>query len=101
MFIPYQVGSIGVIMSSFGLHDVLKQYGVERRVFTAGAHKSLMDPFKPIQKDDINKLNKMLSDIHCTFIERVKEGRGDRLEKAKGHDIFSGKACCSATGSLH
>ncbi|MFT6912813.1 MAG: signal peptide peptidase SppA, partial [Paracoccaceae bacterium] len=36
-------GSIGVISSSFGFHELLSRYGVERRVHTAGNSKSFLD----------------------------------------------------------
>lgn len=90
-----------MMTSSFGLHDILKQHGVERRVFTAGTRKSMLDPFKPLETEDVTKLNEMLSDIHSTFIERVKEGRGARLEKAKGQDLFNGKCSCSRVVDTH
>ena len=39
------VGSIGVIYSSFGFKDLIKEIGVDRRVYTAGKNKSTLDPF--------------------------------------------------------
>ena len=41
------VGSIGVISASFGLDRFIESYGVERRVYTAGKSKSMLDPFRP------------------------------------------------------
>ncbi len=40
------VGSIGVITSSFGAVDAIQRLGIERRVYTAGTKKSLMDAFR-------------------------------------------------------
>ena len=40
------IGSIGVISSGFGLQELLSKYGIERRVYTAGKSKSMLDPFK-------------------------------------------------------
>ena len=39
------VGSIGVIYSGFGFQEALAKLGVERRLYTAGEKKSLLDPF--------------------------------------------------------
>ena len=39
------VGSIGVISAGFGFVDVIKKIGVERRVFSKGENKGMLDPF--------------------------------------------------------
>ena len=41
------VGSIGVVSASFGFPDLMKKIGVERRVYTAGKNKAVLDPFQP------------------------------------------------------
>ena len=41
------VGSIGVVSASFGFTDLMKKVGVERRVYTAGKNKAVLDPFQP------------------------------------------------------
>ncbi|MCG8426302.1 MAG: signal peptide peptidase SppA [Chromatiales bacterium] len=82
------VGSIGVIMGSFGFVDSMEKLGVERRLMTAGEHKAIMDPFSPIKDGEREHIQTMLDEIHQQFITAVKEGRGDRL-KDNGQ-IFSG-----------
>lgn len=82
------VGSIGVIMSSFGFVDSLEKLGVERRLMTAGEHKGIMDPFSPIKEFDQTHLQGLLDDLHQDFIASVREGRGDRMSTDDG--IFSG-----------
>ncbi len=74
------VGSIGVIAASFGAHVFLSRQGVERRVHTAGKSKSMMDPFRPEDPDDVKKLENLLGDIHASFIHHVKTRRGDKLK---------------------
>lgn len=83
------VGSIGVLMNGFGFVDAMEELGVERRLLTAGDHKGILDPFSPVSEFDRQHAAKMLDDLHETFIEAVKAGRGDRL---KGDDevLFSG-----------
>jgi protease-4 len=82
-------GSIGVIMSGFGFDGIMHKHGIERRLFTAGANKSFLDPYAPIQKNDLARARVVLDDTHRHFIEAVKESRGARL---KGDDktLFSG-----------
>ncbi len=82
------VGSIGVISASFGFHELIERYGVERRVHTAGEDKSMLDPFRPERPQDIERLKKLQKAIHDNFIEQVKSRRGERLKR---DDIFTGE----------
>ena len=41
------VGSIGVISAGFGFVGLIDKLGIERRVYTAGQNKSVLDPFRP------------------------------------------------------
>jgi protease-4 len=83
------IGSIGVLMNGFGFVDAMNEFGVERRLMTAGEHKGILDPFSPMSEFDKEHAAELLAGLHETFIESVKAGRGDRL---KGDDevLFSG-----------
>ena len=83
------VGSIGVIMAGFGFVDAIDKLGVERRVLHAGENKAFMDPFSPLQDDEISHVDTMLDEIYEQFKTVVRKGRGNRLN---GDDemIFSG-----------
>src|SRR5437763_7402276 len=65
------VGSIGVIGSSFGFVKLIDKIGVERRIYTAGANKAMLDPFMPENPDHVARLKAIQSDIHGTFIDLV------------------------------
>ena len=82
------VGSIGVLMDGFGFVDVMEKLGVERRLFTAGAHKAMLDPFSPSKEDETLYIQSLLNQVHQQFISAVKAGRGDRLKE--NPDMFSG-----------
>ncbi|OCP00279.1 MULTISPECIES: S49 family peptidase [unclassified Ensifer] len=82
------VGSIGVVSGGFGFPELLKKIGVERRVYTAGENKVMLDPFQPEKEQDIAFLKNLQLDIHDTFIQMVKARRGQML--ADDPDIFSG-----------
>ena len=82
------VGSIGVIMSTFGFVDAIHKLGVERRLLTAGEHKAFMDPFSPVKPEEKAHIQRLLNDVHRQFIAAVKEGRGKRLKDDP--DLFSG-----------
>lgn len=82
------VGSIGVVSGGFGFPELLKKIGVERRVYTAGRNKAILDPFKPEREEDIERLKSLQLEVHDTFIDLVKERRGTRLKEDP--DLFSG-----------
>ena len=82
------VGSIGVLMDSFGFVEGMKKLGVERRLMTAGEHKGFLDPFSPAKEEDVMHVKGLLGNIHKQFIDTVKQGRGSRLKEMP--DLFSG-----------
>lgn len=82
------VGSIGVIMDSFGVTELMNKLGIERRAFTAGDNKAFLDPFQPVSEQHRKHLQSLLDEIHQQFIAVVKEGRGKRLKDTP--DMFSG-----------
>ncbi|WP_442864026.1 S49 family peptidase [Bartonella sp. F02] len=82
------VGSIGVVSASFGFPELLKKIGVERRVYTAGKNKVVLDPFQPEKKMGIEHLKSLQLEVHQTFIDLVKERRADKL--SNDPDIFTG-----------
>ena len=84
------LGSIGVVGGSFGFQELISKIGVERRLYTAGAHKAMLDPFLPENPDDVARVKALQREIHAIFIALVKQSRGARL---KGADdvLFSGE----------
>jgi len=82
------VGSIGVVSGGFGFPELLKKIGVERRVYTAGTNKAILDPFQPERENEIEYLKSLQLEIHQVFIDMVKARRGGKL--ADDPDLFSG-----------
>ena len=84
------LGSIGVVGGTFGFQDLIKKIGVERRLYTAGAHKAMLDPFLPENPDDVARVKALQREIHAIFIALVKQSRASRL---KGADdvLFTGE----------
>lgn len=83
------VGSIGVISASFGLDKLINTYGVERRVYTAGKSKSMLDPFRPENPEDVARLKGLLEDIHLNFKDHINVRRQGKLPEDK--DLFTGE----------
>lgn len=83
------VGSIGVILGTFGFVDAIGKLGIERRLYTAGKNKSTLDPFLPEKKADVDRIKRLELDIHDTFIDWVKQRRAGKL--SEGTDLFTGE----------
>ena len=84
------LGSIGVIGGSFGFPRLMEKLGVERRIYTSGEHKAMLDPFLPEKPEDVERLKGVQREIHDDFIALVKESRGARLTGPET-DLFSGE----------
>jgi signal peptide peptidase SppA len=83
------VGSIGVVSQGFGLHGLLERFGVERRLYTAGANKARLDPFLPERQDDVEWLKSMQTELHGMFCDWVCSRRGGLL--AGEQELFTGE----------
>ncbi len=83
------VGSIGVITAGFGLDEAIKRFGVERRVYTSGERKSMLDPFRPENSKDVEHLKSIQADMHENFKRLVRERRGDKLASPE-EELFNG-----------
>ena len=90
------IGSIGVVSGGFGFPELLKRYGVERRLHTSGDKKAMLDPFSPEKAADVKHLKSLQKEIHDSFIDMVQERRGDHL-KGADKELFSGAFWTGAT----
>ena len=114
------VGSIGVVHASFGFADVIERLGIERRLYTAGAKKSMLDPFRPQDPEDVDRLtgdhdrDSQRLQRHGPTATRRSAARGGRrtvrgpdLDRAQGRgtrrDRWPGRSprrsCASVSGT--
>lgn len=84
------VGSIGVVGASFGFHELMEKVGIERRIYTSGDRKAMLDPFLPEKAEDVKRIKAIQKDIHDNFIALVKERRGSKLN-GTDKTLFSGE----------
>jgi signal peptide peptidase SppA len=84
------VGSIGVLSAGFGFAEILKRFGIERRVYASGEHKDALDPFQPEKLEEVEHLRSLQEDIHEAFRRHVRERRAGRL-KGEEKELFSGR----------
>ena len=83
------VGSIGVIYTSFGFDKLIKKYGIERRIFTTGKHKSILDSFQKQKLSDVKKLKSIQMEIFKNFKDIVLKSRIKKIN-TQNKNIFSG-----------
>jgi len=84
------VGSIGVVGGTFGFTGLMDKLGIERRLYTSGDRKVMLDPFLPEKPEDVKRIKAIQKDVHEHFIGLVKTRRGGKLN---GSDkaLFSGE----------
>ncbi|TVR09094.1 MAG: S49 family peptidase [Salinarimonadaceae bacterium] len=84
------VGSIGVVSSGFGFHELIARYGVERRLYATGENKAILDPFQPEKPEDVARLRELQKRVFDAFKALVRERRGERIAEAESAELFSG-----------
>src|SRR6476619_2655835 len=91
------VGSIGVIGATFGFDKLIEKIGIERRIYTSGLNKAMLDPFLPENPEHVARLKAIQEDIHATFIGLVKSRRAAKLNGAEDA-LFSGEYWAAPRG---
>jgi len=90
------VGSIGVVTATFGFPELLSKIGVERRIYTIGENKAVLDPFRPERAEDVEILHSVQRDVQEAFVAAIRERRGDKL--ADDPDLFTGRFWSGTSG---
>ena len=83
------VGSIGVVSSGFGFDKAIQKIGIERRLYTSGDNKAILDPFLAENKDDVKRLKSIQKELHSQFIGFVKSRRGSKIS-VENKEVFTG-----------
>ncbi len=90
------IGSIGVVGGSFGFEKLMEKVGIERRLYTSGERKAMLDPFLPEKPEDVKRLKQIQNEIHDAFIALVKDRRGMKLAGPE-KTLFSGEYWTGST----
>ena len=91
------VGSIGVVGASFGFAKLIDKIGVERRIYTSGINKAMLDPFLPENPEHVARLKAIQDEIHAAFVALVKSRRGAKLS-GPDESLFSGEYWAAGKG---
>src|SRR5262249_34397163 len=93
------VGSIGVVGGSFGFDKLIEKIGIERRLYTSGENKAMLDPFLPEKPGDVERLKAIQHEIHESFIGLVQARRGGKLDSRESA-LFSGEYWTGQRGKV-
>jgi len=77
------------VSAGFGFDRAIDRIGVDRRVYTAGENKMILDPFQPEAESEVERLKSLQQEIHRQFIDYVIDRRGAKLT-GEHDDLFSG-----------
>ncbi|KPK85785.1 MAG: multidrug transporter [Deltaproteobacteria bacterium SM23_61] len=87
-------GSIGVIVESLNVEELLRKLGLRSMVVKSGKHKDLGSPLRPMTEEERKLLQGVIDSVHEQFIRAVAEGRKLPVEKVRelaDGRIFSGE----------
>ncbi|MBT5912108.1 MAG: S49 family peptidase [Rhodospirillaceae bacterium] len=83
------IGSIGVVSAGFGFKEAISKLGVERRIYSTGPNKGMLDPFVDEDPKHIERLKLLQDEIFTLFREWVLSRRGEKLNGTH-EELFSG-----------
>lgn len=83
------LGSIGVVSGGFGFDAAIAKLGVDRRLYTTGERKAMLDPFSPEKPEDVARLRDLQAEIQRYFTHLVEERRGEKLRGSRDA-LFNG-----------
>ncbi len=86
-------GSIGVILESMEVEELLHKLGLRPMVVKAGKLKDIGSPLRPMTEEEKSLLQGLLDNVHDQFIRAVAEGRNlppEKVRELADGRIFSG-----------
>ncbi|MGB5505312.1 MAG: signal peptide peptidase SppA [Sulfurovum sp.] len=88
------VGSIGVIMESANIEELMKTIGVETQIVKQGTYKEAGTPTRKWTAEERAELETLTKDTYDLFVKDVSEARGLEIKDSKSYadaHIFSAK----------
>lgn len=87
-------GSIGVIMESFGLQNLLQLVQLESRVLKSGTFKDVGSPMREMTPDEKAYLQQILDNMYQQFTKAVAEQRGfseEQIQMIAEGKVYTGQ----------
>ena len=70
------IGSIGVILQTLNVQGLSEKIGVTDTTIKSGKNKDLLNPFRPVDPEQIALLQEAIDVLHARFVDLVAQGRG-------------------------
>jgi protease IV len=83
------IGSIGVILQTLNIQGLSEKIGVTDTTIKSGRNKDMLNPFRPVDPEQVQLLQAAIDAMHGRFLDLVAQGRA--LEKAHLRDIADGR----------
>ncbi len=77
------VGSIGVIMQSLNIQGLSEKIGVTDTTIKSGKNKDMLNPFRPVDPEQVAMLQESVDAMHDRFVDLVAQGRSLRKSDLK------------------
>ena len=82
-------GSIGVLLQSFDVSELMARLGVRPDILATGPFKAQPNPFQPLTDQGRAEMMRVLEDLHGQFIAIVATGR--RMDEARVRPLADGR----------
>jgi protease-4 len=82
-------GSIGVLLQSFDISELMARLGVRPDILATGPFKAQPNPFQPLSDQGRAEMMRVLEDLHGQFIAMVVAGR--RMDEARVRQLSDGR----------
>jgi protease-4 len=90
------VGSIGVVLQSLNWHELSRKLGVDSTTVKAGENKDLLNPFRPVDSNDVRIVQQVVDEMHQRFRDLVRQGR--RMNEEEVRAVADGSIFTAAVG---
>lgn len=77
------VGSIGVILQTLNVQGLSEKIGVTDTTIKSGKNKDLLNPFRPVDPEQIALLQESIDAMHARFVDLVAQGRGLKASEVR------------------
>jgi len=91
------VGSIGVIMQSADVSELMSKIGIKSQSVQACKYKQLGTPTRKWKDFEVSELQTVIYDTYDMFVQDVADARG--LDAEKGREVFADAHIFSASGA--
>ncbi len=84
-------GSIGVIISTFNLSDVMDKVGVRATSYTSGAFKDMLSPTRKPTRAEEEYVQSLVNEAYGNFLDVVSKGRNISIDDLKARNAVDGR----------